>query len=131
MSIYSDINQYDTTEQDILIDIDAIYQSIDNILLTSKNQRLFLPEFGTDMINFLFDPMDRPTLFAMKSEIINAINQWEPRIVLHRQKSSIFGKPQNHTVELNLVFIIKGLNSQEYVYSREISKNSLGQYYAV
>jgi len=131
MSVYSDINQYNTTEENLLFDIDSIYQSIDNIILTPKNQRLFLPEFGMNAINFVFDPMDRSTLYRMKTELINAVSIWEPRITLNRQMSTVIGSPNNHGVQLNLVFKINGINEQQYVYSRELSKNSLGQYYAV
>lgn len=131
MSIYSDVNQYDTTDLNMLRDVDAIYQSIDNILLTSKGQRLFLPEFGTNIIEFVFDPMDVGTLFRMKVELIQAIQIWEPRIELNKQASSVVGSPDSHYVTVNLVFNIKDLSQETYVYTRDMAKNSLGQYYAV
>jgi phage baseplate assembly protein W len=130
MPKFSDINQFDKNEQKIITDIDCIYQSIDNILSTQKDQRLFLPEFGVDLSQYLFEPMTIETLFALKNEIINAVETWEPRVILSRKESFVEYDEDEHYVNVFLVFRIKGLTDEEYVYQTNLGKNKIGQYYA-
>jgi len=127
---FSDVNQTDPLEQDLLIDLDPIYQSIHNIIYTEKNQRLFLPEFGTDLIQYIFEPMTIEILFAIKNEIIRAIEIWEPRVQINRGKTEVTSYKDTHLVDLFLVFNIIGLDDDEYVFQTRLDKNKLGQYYA-
>ena len=45
-----------------------------HLLLTRKGTRYYLPEFGTRLYEFLFEPFDGLTFSAIESDIRDAIN---------------------------------------------------------
>ena len=63
--------------------IDDIHQSIVNILSTRKGTDILRPQFGSNH----FDYIDQPDDIAIPNfvqSIINALEDWEPRIVVER-----------------------------------------------
>ncbi len=60
----------------------AIKQSIKNLVLTQRGEKLFQPEIGSGVYDLLFEPMDLFTADAIRDEIINTLGQYEPRITL-------------------------------------------------
>lgn len=131
MSIYSDLNQQDPLNDVKLTDLEAIYQSIDNIIFTEKGERMFLPEFGTSLAEHIFDPMTRAHASRILYDVVASIREWEPRVLVLRNKSSVQTNPDSHKVVLEIVFVIKGLDRTEYVYQTDLSKNKKGEYFAV
>lgn len=128
---YSDINQQDPLVDRKLVDLEAIYQSIDNIIGTEKGERMFLPTFGVDLLQYVYEPLTRATEFAMLTEIAEAIRIWEPRVTVLFQKSYVKSFPDTHDSEVFIVFKIKGQTDEEYVYQTTLNRNQKGQYYAV
>lgn len=63
-------------------DAAAIKQSIANILLTNKGERLFAPDFGSDIRAYLFEPLDYATAASVTNSIKYTIGRYEPRINL-------------------------------------------------
>ena len=61
-------------------DASAIKQSIVNLLMTNKGERVYQPEYGSDLRRFLFEPMDFATAAAIQSNIVSTIKKFEPRI---------------------------------------------------
>lgn len=47
-----------------------------HLLFTPKGQRLRDPEFGTDLIKFIFNPDDSQTWESIKHEISTAVNKY-------------------------------------------------------
>jgi phage baseplate assembly protein W len=60
----------------------AIKQSIKNLVLTTPGEKHFQPNVGSRVFNLLFEPLDAFTADAVKDEVINTINQYEPRVEL-------------------------------------------------
>ena len=60
----------------------AIKQSIKNLVLTNPGEKHFQPLVGSRVFNLLFEPLDAFTADAVKDEVINTINQYEPRVEL-------------------------------------------------
>ena len=54
-----------------------------HIVFTPKGQRIRNPEFGTDLIKFIFDPNEDVTWEAVKDEVSDAVNRWASNIVLN------------------------------------------------
>jgi phage baseplate assembly protein W len=61
-------------------DNEAIKADLLHLLLTRKGQRLYLPDFGTDLLKFIFEPEDGITFEAVKSEISNEIQRYLPNL---------------------------------------------------
>ena len=60
----------------------AIVQAIQGILLTRKGERPFQPEFGCDVQNMLFEPLDYASAGTIKQEIRETIDRYEPRVTV-------------------------------------------------
>ena len=61
-------------------DNEAIKADLLHLLLTRKGQRLYLPDFGTDLLKFIFEPEDGITFEAIKTDISNEIQKYLPNL---------------------------------------------------
>jgi hypothetical protein len=64
--------------------IEVIVQSLFVILNTRPESRVWQPEFGCRLKEYIWDLMDSDTIQNLSSEISNAIKTWEPRIKLNK-----------------------------------------------
>jgi len=60
----------------------SIKQAIRNLVLTRPGEKPFNPLVGSKVNELLFEPLDGFTADTIKDEIINTINQYEPRVEL-------------------------------------------------
>lgn len=115
--LYSVPEQYDPLEKGfIAYDIDAVYQSISNILGTSKGTRLFLSNFGSSITTLLFEPMSDLTTTLLYDEVVRAIEAWDPRINILYNESEVIPVYDENKYEIKLVFEIRGLEDQQFEY---------------
>lgn len=61
-------------------DTKAIKADLLHLILTNKGERLYLPEFGTNLRKHLFSPFDEITQDEIKTEMIEAIKKFIPNI---------------------------------------------------
>ena len=61
-------------------DASAIKQAIVNLLLTNKGERPFNPRYGSDVRDYLFEPLDYGTAAQVKLSIETTLTKFEPRI---------------------------------------------------
>ena len=61
-------------------DIEAVKNSILNVLTTKKMERRMLPEFGASLEKLLFEPIDDVTAKRIGEAMIQELKFWEPRI---------------------------------------------------
>ena len=82
--IYSDLDMSLTrgVSNDIipLTDIDAIKNSIRNLVLSTKYDRPFEPHLGTSIKSLLFENATPLIAIAIKDEILNVIRKYESRV---------------------------------------------------
>ena len=55
---------------------DLVLSKILHVLLTPKGERLRMPDFGTDLIKYIFSPNDTLGWEKVYEEIYNAINKY-------------------------------------------------------
>ena len=72
-----------------------IEQAIELILGTAPGERPMRPEFGCGVHDFVFDSIDANTIGQMELAIRDALDRWEPRVVVE-------------TVEFNLDEVADG-----------------------
>jgi phage baseplate assembly protein W len=58
----------------------AIKADLMHLILTRKGQRLYKPNFGTNLLQFIFEPNDNQTLQGIKDEITDAIKKYLPKL---------------------------------------------------
>lgn len=60
---------------------DSVKSMLLHIILTPKGQRLRKPDFGTDLIKFIFEPNDGSTWSGIKEEIRKQVSLYLPEVV--------------------------------------------------
>lgn len=113
MITYSDLNMTDPTTEgkELVVDLDSIRQSIILILSTRRGERLFLPEFGNRLEDFLFEPITDSTAFSMLATLAEDVNRWEPRVSVNFGKSKITADPDAGSFDIELVVTVKGMGT--------------------
>ena len=119
MAMYSDLNQ-SYIEEVKVYNLESIQQSIHNILSTPKGTRLFLPEFGSELERYLFDPMVDVTIAGIEDEIISAIERWEYRVIL--EDTFIVPYYNEHRYEFTIRYSVVGLSGRTFEYVGELVK---------
>jgi phage baseplate assembly protein W len=54
-----------------------------HLLLTRRGSRYFLPQFGTRLYEFIFEPFDGVTFTAIESDIRDAIENFMPNLLVN------------------------------------------------
>ena len=70
---YLDLSDYSAEE---------IGSNLIHLLLTRKGSRYFLPDFGTRLYEFVFDPLDGPTFQNIEAEIRDSVERFMPQLQL-------------------------------------------------
>lgn len=63
-----------------LTDLDAIRNSVKNLVLTNFYERPFQPFTGGNISSLLFEPADRFTSILLKARIVDVLAKYEPRV---------------------------------------------------
>jgi uncharacterized protein len=63
-------------------DTTDVEQAIELILATAPGERPMRPEFGCGVHDFVFDSIDATTVGRMELAIRDALDRWEPRIIV-------------------------------------------------
>lgn len=65
----------DTQEEEIRTDLI-------HLLLTRKGSRYYLPDFGSRLYEYIFEPFDGPTFGEIESEIRESVSNFIPGIII-------------------------------------------------
>jgi len=63
-------------------DKDAIRADLLHLLLTNKGERLYMPDFGSDLRKFIFEPNDRITHDEIKENLNETIKMYIPNLIV-------------------------------------------------
>lgn len=64
-------------------DADAVKSDLLHLILTRKGQRLYKPDFGTDLLRFIFQPEDGLTLSQIQEEIKSVVSKYLPKLQIN------------------------------------------------
>jgi len=104
MATYTNYKEDRGTSGDFkkIIDKETILKSIENIVTTTQDSRIFLPGFGTGIYYFLFEPLDNKTAIDLRDKVRQQLNTWDDRIQL--QDVNVQQDLVNHTLLVNVTF---------------------------
>jgi phage baseplate assembly protein W len=61
----------------------AIKADLMHLIITRKGQRLYNPDFGTDLLRYIFEPNDDLTLNMVKDEVNTAVKKYLPNLKIN------------------------------------------------
>ena len=89
----------------------AIARSVRNLILTTQGERPFQPVLGSNVNNLLFDNMDKLTAAALKEEIRNTIENYEPRVEI--EEIIVDPNFENNEFNVTIQYYIVGIDVPE------------------
>lgn len=97
--------------EEIYLDLDESYKDatkskVLHVLFTPKGQRLRDPNFGTDLIKYLFEPADDETFNRLKESIREDIKRYVPGVEF--DDMSIYYNDDNSRVIVIHYSVVKG-----------------------
>lgn len=90
-----------------------------HLLLTRKGTRYFLPDFGTRLLEYIFEPLDGPTFSQIEAEIRDSVQKYIPNLKITNLQvydASTEEESQNRTVIEgdSRVFRVPGIATKEH-----------------
>lgn len=77
-------NDYQNFFVDVnMSDKDSVRSQIMHVVFTPKGQRLRKPEFGTDLIKYIFSQSDSETWEGIKNEISSSVQRFVPNCIIN------------------------------------------------
>jgi phage baseplate assembly protein W len=86
----------------------AVRDSIRNLVLTDRGERLFQPDIGCDIRGSLFENIDQNTILILKENIKSTIRQYEPRCIV--KDIIVNANIDRHEVFVKIIFSVINTN---------------------
>jgi phage baseplate assembly protein W len=64
-------------------DNNAVKADLMHLILTAKGERLYMPDFGTNLLKHIFNPNDGITHSEIKDEIKNVVKKYLPNLTVN------------------------------------------------
>jgi len=77
--------------------------NLQNLILTRKGERLFNPEFGTNLYRFIFEANTDNLIKLIKNDIASAVDMWASFIKLN----DVVIERGNHNINIQIKFSLK------------------------
>ena len=91
-----------------------------HLLLTRKGSRYYLPDFGTRLYEFIFEPLDGDTFDGIRTEIEDSVKKYIPNLTIQNISIEPYDSSQETKGELNPTqfdlptYAVPGANTEEY-----------------
>ena len=85
----------------------AIARSLRNLVLTTPGERFFNEDLGSQVGNLLFENVDDVTAMSIRTEIINVIENYEPRVNL--LKVGVNANIDNYSMDVKITYQVIGM----------------------
>ena len=82
----------------------AVINSVKNLILTKHYERPFQPEIGSNVTKLLFENLDTITAATLEREIMQTIQNYEPRATVYR--TSVIPDYDNNGFTVDMEFLI-------------------------
>lgn len=94
-------------------DADLVKQSLQQIVLTGRNERVMRPDFGCDAYSFIFEPNDDMLGELIRTEVNAAIGRFEPRVVV--QDIGVAREPEKGEVIVTIQYVLVATQAKDTV----------------
>jgi phage baseplate assembly protein W len=62
---------------------EEVRSNLIHLLLSRKGSRYFLPDFGTRLYEYIFEPLDGPTFTDIEAEIRDSVEKYIPNLIIN------------------------------------------------
>ena len=100
---------------------DEIRANLLHLILTRRGSRYYLPDFGTRIYEYIFEPVDGLTFESIQSEIEDQVDKYIPNVTINSVKVEPFIDSEEAEGNVNTdllgttdIYKIPGLATQEY-----------------
>jgi phage baseplate assembly protein W len=91
-----------------------IRNNLSQLLKTIKGERVMLPDYGTNLYYYLFEPLDKRTFTDIRDDILKAISNYMPEIAVLKLTVLPNEKVNYEGVQgLNITLIVQIKDSKE------------------
>ena len=120
--IYSTPFTNDDKNRNIRVALDggAIQNSINNMFLFKKGERIIQPEFGNSLYEYLYEPINEYTAKKLGKAILDMFANWEPRVTI--VTINIDPVPDENTFYINVIYTIPALGDKVLEFNTAIKK---------
>lgn len=94
----------------VAYDLNAIKNSIQNLFNTVPGERFLLPDYGSDLRRYVFEPITEFQGKLVGREIYSSITKWEPRVRVNN--IDIVGRPDRNEYEVTLILQVPFLKKK-------------------
>lgn len=94
---------------------DAIKADLLHLLLTNKGERLYMPDFGSDLRKYIFQPNDTITHTEIKNNLNDTIKRYIPNLQIDSIEFRNNDVEESITVELSYTITEGVFTSQDTV----------------
>lgn len=88
---------------------DKVKSQLIHVVFTPKGQRIRNPEFGTDLIKFIFSPSDGMSWEAVKTEVSESVSRWTDNITI-RNIEVVKNEEDEHEIYVRLDYSVTAGN---------------------
>lgn len=60
--------------------VTLVRNNLRQLLRTNKGERVMLPDYGTNLQQYLFDPLDKFTIQGIRDDVLQAISKYAPGV---------------------------------------------------
>ena len=87
-------------------------ENLKNLLFTRKGERYMMPEYGTDILQSVFEPSTYELASALQESIIEAVSTWLPYIAIQNFKvvTSQDDPTVQHMVEVSFTYTVENFD---------------------
>lgn len=114
--------EIDIKNRDMKVALDhiAVQNSINNMFLFAKGERIILPEFGNSLYEYLYEPVNDITARKIARGILDMFERWEPRVTI----INIFvdAIPDQNTFLIEVEYTIPSLGNDTLVFKTSVNK---------
>jgi phage baseplate assembly protein W len=110
---------YDTASVSLVSGTDDIEESLNILLSTTLGERVMRPQYGCNLMDYVFDPLDSGMIGFLKDRVQNSILFFEPRITIESIDVTALDDPElwQGRFSIKLEYSIPKTNSRyNYVY---------------
>jgi len=91
-------------------DLNAVKNSLRNMFMTNRGEKLLNPYFGIGLASFVFDQVTQSTAKIIGDAILTNINTFEPRVQVNRV--NVIANEDDNSYTINIIMSVPQLKAE-------------------